>query len=235
MRRSSKPANTSSAVRQQKAPASVATDDPQTALYRALNFFPTPPWAARAGAEILLQLDPEARSVWEPACGQGHMVHGLLDYFPAVLGTDIHDHAGFTVHDFLLQPSIIQADWIVTNPPFNRAEEFLQHGLRHARRGVALLCRIAFLESGPRYKVLYEGPNRLTQCAVFCERVPMVLGQWDPDGSSAACYAWFFFHKGAPALPVIGIPPGTRDRLHRADDVRRFAQKSSAPLFDALA
>lgn len=235
MRRSSKPANTSAAVRQQKAPAVVAADDPQAALYRALNYFPTPPWAARAGAEILLRLDPGAKSVWEPACGEGHMAVPLLEYFPAmVLATDIHDHGYGTVHDFLMTdpPHGTDVDWIFTNPPFNKAEEFLEKGLRVARRGVALLCRIAFLESGPRYRVLYEGPNRLTLCAVFCDRVPMVLGQWDPEASSAACYAWFFFHKGAPALPVTGIPPGTRDRLHRAEDVRRFAKMAPAPLFD---
>ena len=68
--------------------------------------------------------------------------------------------------------------------------------------------------------------------APFIERLPMQLGEWDPDGSSAACYAWFFFHKGAPRLPVRPIPPGTKDRLHRAADVRRFAKLAPAPLFD---
>ena len=49
----------------------------------ALDFFPTPPWAARAGGELIQRLDPGAWNCWEPACGQGHMAHGLLDYFEA--------------------------------------------------------------------------------------------------------------------------------------------------------
>jgi hypothetical protein len=49
-----------------------------------LDYFPTPPWAARAGAELIKRLDPAARSCWEPACGQGHMAHGLADYFAEV-------------------------------------------------------------------------------------------------------------------------------------------------------
>ena len=36
-----------------------------------LEFFPTPPWAARAGGELIRQLDPEAVNCWEPACGAG--------------------------------------------------------------------------------------------------------------------------------------------------------------------
>lgn len=233
MRRSSKPANASAAVRQQKAPASVVTDDPQAALYRALNYFPTPPWAARAGAEILRQMDPDARVIWEPACGEGHMAYALNEYFTTVHASDIHRHGYGDVVDFLMAGDAPgPVDWVVTNPPFDRAEEFLAQGLRRARRGVALLCRIAFLEGGGRYPVLYQGPNRLTLCAVFSERVSMTLGVWDPDASAAACYAWFFFHKGSPALPVTGIPPGTEARLHRAEDVRRFAKIAPAPLFD---
>lgn len=39
----------------------------------SLDFFPTPPWATRAGVEIIRAIDPEARDVCDPACGEGHM------------------------------------------------------------------------------------------------------------------------------------------------------------------
>ena len=42
-----------------------------------LDYFPTPPWAARAGGELIKQIDPAAGSCWEPACGEGHMAFGL--------------------------------------------------------------------------------------------------------------------------------------------------------------
>lgn len=230
---SRKASNKSSAVKQQRAAKVQEGDTPAQALYRLLNFYPTPPWGARAGAEILREMDPDAKVIWEPACGEGHMAEPLKEYFPSVIATDIHDHGYGQVLDFLLlKDAPFEVDWLITNPPFDHAATFLRQGLRFARRGVALLCRIAFLEGGDRYPDLYLGENPMTVCSPFIERLPMQLGEWDPDGSSAACYAWFFFHKGAPRLPIRSIPPGTKDRLHRASDVRRFAKLAPAPLLD---
>ena len=225
--------NKSSAVKQQRAAKVQEADTPEQARNRLLNFYPTPPWGARAGAEILRDIDPEARVIWEPACGEGHMAEPLKEYFPSVIATDIHDHGYGQVLDFLLlKEPPFEVDWLVTNPPFDHAATFLRQGLAFARRGVALLCRIAFLEGGDRYPDLYLGENPLTFCCPFIERLPMQLGVWDPEGSSAACYAWFFFQKGAAPGPVRPIPPGTAGRLHRREDVLRFCKPSPAPLFE---
>lgn len=69
------------AVMAQRAPRQVASDDARRRLWRQLDFYPTPPWAARAGAELISEIDPEAKTVWEPACGQGHMAEPLGEYF----------------------------------------------------------------------------------------------------------------------------------------------------------
>jgi hypothetical protein len=54
----------------------------------ALDFFPTPPWATRAlFRHVLPELGIGAiGSVWEPACGEGHMaaVIGELARSPVV-------------------------------------------------------------------------------------------------------------------------------------------------------
>lgn len=233
--------NKSAAVRQQKAAKVQVEDTPEQALHRALNYFPTPLWGTRAGAEILREIDPEARSIWEPACGEGHMAEVLKEYFPTVVATDIHDHGypGSGVEDFLLiddaPHNADKIDWVMSNPPFEHAAEFIRRGLIFARRGVAMLLRVAFLEGTERYPLLYESENPLTLCAPFIERLPMVLGEYDPDASSAVCMAWFFFQKGlgGNSGPLIRpIPPGTKARLYRKEDVRRFAKLAPAPLFD---
>lgn len=229
--------NKSAAVRQQKAAKEQVADTPEQALHRALNYFPTPPWAARAGAELLLELDPLAKAIWEPACGEGHMAEPLREYFPTVHASDIHPHGHGDVHDFLLLDTApYQCDWIVTNPPFSHAGAFIKKGLRFASRGVAMLLRIAFLEGAERYPLLYKGEYPLTVCAPFSERASMVLGCWDPDASSAVCMAWFFFrkfHAHRPEPPIIRpIPPGTEMRLTKSDDARRFAKLAPAPLFE---
>ena len=205
----------------------------------ALDYFPTPIWAARAGGELIDALDshpPGVRwSCWEPACGEGHMAHGLADYFREVRATDIFDYGFGDVADFLDGNARV-ADWIVTNPPFKLGEQFVRTAWPLARRGVAMLLRLAFLEGGARHSLLTRDCP-LTVCAPFAERVPMVKGRWDPDASSATAYAWFIWRKGGPPRPteLHWIPPGTKARLSRPADVRAFGAKADAPLFDEAA
>lgn len=209
-----------------------------------LDYFPTPPWAARAGGELIRAIDPEALTCWEPACGGGHMVHGLRDHFGFVMASDIHDHGwpGLTATaDFLSDSSDrfaaeVDVDWIVTNPPFVMGEAFVRTAWDRARRGVAMLLRLQFLEGGARYRLFQDVP--LYAVAPFAERVPMVKGRWDPNASSATAYAWFIWIK--PAVPGFGQPPrvsfiapGTRTRLSRPEDVRLFVGESDAPLFES--
>lgn len=203
-----------------------------------LDYFPTPPWAARAGGELIQRLDPGVWSCWEPACGGGHMSFGLADYFPAIRVSDIHDHSGGAefLADFL-SPDLDElepCDWIVTNPPFVLGDAFVRAAYRRARRGVAMLLRLVFLEGGKRYRLLHEDCP-LSVVAPFSERVPMVKGRWDPDASSATAYAWFVWQKTRTAGPatLVPIPPGTRARLSAVDDVARFNGSADVPLFDA--
>lgn len=222
------------AVMADRARGEVEGDDAQTALYRALEFFPTPVWAARVGGELIQQLDPGRWICWEPACGQAHMAHGLADHFVHIWASDIHDHGEGEVRDFLDESDAgPTCDWIVTNPPFAKAADFVRLGLKRARRGVAILARLSFLESAGRYP-LFFGETRLTAFAPFFERVPMTLGRWDPQASTATAYAWFVWMVHAPwtGARVIPIPPGTRERLTRPDDARLFAAKAATPLFD---
>jgi hypothetical protein len=211
--------------------AAALSEDPQRARWRQLDFFPTPPWAARAGAELLKQLYPSAECVWEPACGEGHMAEPLKETFSRVLASDIYDHGYGAIADFLAPtPLDIQCDIVVTNPPFASAAEFVRRGLEHAP-AVALLCRLAFLEGAERYRLFYEECN-LRVVAPFAERVAMQLGSWDPELSSATAYAWFVFERG-PRLRgtrLQPIAPGAKARLSKDSDVRRFVRARDLPM-----
>lgn len=197
-----------------------------------LDYFPTPPWAARAGGELLARLDPllARRTCWEPACGGGHMAHGLADYFRRVDASDIEDRGAsdFTM-DFLNPGGEVAAvDWIVTNPPFSDGETFARLAWARARVGVALLLRLSFAEGVARHQ-MFTVDCPLSVLAPFAERVPMVKGRWDPEASSATAYAWFVWLKpSASDVPgwaprVHWIPPGSRERLTRPSDFTRFA------------
>lgn len=232
----------------------------QAAGPEVLDFYPTPPWAARAGGELIRSLDPSSGLVAaEPACGEGHMTLGLTEYFDAVWSSDIFDYQGRwlpkpVLKDFLA-PDWIDGygpfDWIVTNPPFKTADDFARLAWKRTTRGVALLCRLAWLETVDRYQLLYRGEERLAVVAPFAERVPMHKGRWDPDGDTTTAYAWFVWLKPAalatcPLRHVIEgcwsaggvltqpIEPGARQRLHKRHDVELLCAPSDAPLLAGL-
>lgn len=247
-----------------RARGEVAGDDAWTSLRRRLELFPTAPWAARAVGEAIRRMDPAAEYVWECACGEGHMAAGLRDVFPQVHATDIFDWsaeaaagrascpaAGSLQHgpplDFLSDDGdrVDGADWIITNPPFARAADFVAAGLRRAQRGVAVLCRSGWLDTVGRHGLFYgERPCDLE--LAFFERVPMALGRWEPrstakGGSTATAYSVFVWFQdrarpgwlrraqvnlseaGAPGIATFAIPPGTKARLTRPDDARLWA------------
>lgn len=188
--------------------------------------FPTPPWATRALFEHVL---PGYRSYFrsatclEPACGAGHMARVLEEYFARVLAYDAFDDSYGAIRNFLTFPYREgEADWIITNPPFRLAEDFIARALREriARHGMAILARTVFLEGKRRYQqIFWRRPPWIV--AQFVERVPMVRGRLDATATTATGYAWFVW-KMDPApedlVPrLLWIPP-CRRRLERSGD-----------------
>jgi surface antigen len=185
----------------------------------SLDAFPTPPWATRALCEHVIEI--RGSVVWEPACGEGHMAEPLRQYAHTVLASDVHDYGYGAIRDFLWPGDLgTEVGWVVTNPPFRLAEQFVKRGLEVATIGVAVLVRSVFIESAGRYEGLFR--NRPpTIMAQFVERVPMVKGRLDRDASTATAYCWltWFVNHGAPQTHLKWIPP-CRARLERDSDYR---------------
>ncbi|PJK29314.1 methyltransferase [Minwuia thermotolerans] len=202
----------------------------------SLDFFPTPPWATRALIEhVLVGLGKYGyRSflahsvVWEPACGEDHMVNALAEYFGEVIGTDVDARMhGGPPHDFLMPylPYIVEhrpgPHFVITNPPFRLAAEFVARGQEVAEIAVAMLVRTVFLEGAARYREIFESNPPLI-FAPFSERVPMLKGRLDRKASSATSYAWFVwpgrdFKRTSIDPKLIWIPP-CRKALERPGD-----------------
>lgn len=201
--------NTSHAVMAQRVEAADSLDN-----------FPTPPWATRALLEhVIADAGPFRKlSCLEPACGAGHMAKPLKEYFGRVKASDIHSYGYGSVADFLSAP--VQAgsvDWVITNPPFRLAEDFIKRALIVARQGVAILARTVFLESVGRYREIFEQtpPAKFAQ---FTERVPMVKGRLDAKASTATGYAWIVWEKQATEAPRLLWVPPCRKKLERSGD-----------------
>lgn len=220
----------------------------------ALDYFPTPPFATRALCEFLVaQGEPlDTLDCWEPACGELHMVRPLAEYFRAVRASDVHPYVagGHEVIDFattgFTEP---ESDWIISNPPFNLAETFIQIATGSARRGVAMLLRGAFLEAEGRYQRLFSvtPPTFVLQ---FVERVAMLegrlvrIGAVDPFAEkpgtkvgTATSYCWFVWMRGGPEREWMRdtrlrwIAP-CRRRLERPDDYPDYSDRFDASPID---
>lgn len=199
--------NRSSAVMQQRSEPHDSLDD-----------FPTPPWATRALCEWLQKVGEHVglQSCREPAANRGHMVRPLKEYFGRVIASDVHDYGhGFPVQDFLFPGPMERTDWVITNPPFRLAEQFIDRALEISG-GVAVILRSAFLESVGRYERLFADrpPTNVLQ---FVERVPMVKGKLDSEAASATAYAWLVWRPGQYGSSLHWIPP-CRKRLERDSD-----------------
>jgi hypothetical protein len=200
----------------------------------SLDYFPTPPWATRALIERVLPVIGvnSLGSVWEPACGEGHIAEVLREYVPVVHATDIHDYGYGDIFDYLGDEhdpdDVTGVRWIITNPPFDeKALEFALRSFLHAGDGVALFVRWQWIETVGRYEKLFK-PWPPTLVCPFAERVPLCKGGWKPDGSTATAYCWVVWHRNSPSwgmgLPTLlhWIPPGCREQLTKPDDGERF-------------
>lgn len=168
---------------------------PDSVNRASLDFYPTPPISTKA----LLSVEQFEGAIWEPACGDGAISKVLIDAGYEVFSSDVVDRGyGTTNRDFLLDYKTT-SDNIVTNPPFILAEEFARHAISRARRKVAFLCRLAWLESKKRKRLFQETP--LARVWVHSERVPMLRNgdQMMAGGGGMIAFAWFVWdhaHKG---------------------------------------
>ena len=197
----------------------------------SLDDFPTPPWATRALIEHVIgpKFSLGSMTCLEPACGRGHMSFTLAEYFRDVTSQDVCDYGFGEVADFQTATHAAQSfDWVITNPPFRLAEEFITRSLEIARHGVAMLTRTVFIESVGRFERLFA-PTPPTWVAQFSERVPMVRGRLDRKASTATGYSWLVWRTDHCSVwsELVWIPP-CRRALEREGDYQQAHTRALA-------
>lgn len=190
----------------------------------SLDDFPSPPWATRALLEHVLFCRSSGSkfanyTCVEPACGRGDMARTLCEYFNFVYAADIFAYnESTTVEDFLEKKGYkFSVDWIITNPPFKNAADFVLHALSLANCGVAILERTVFIESVGRWQKLYQRQPP-TKVGIFVERVPIVRGRLSRTATTATSYSWFVWEKTTMAKNQLVFIPPCRAALERDGD-----------------
>ena len=158
------------------------------------DFYPTPDWATWA----LVDNERFKGRVWEPACGDGTMARVLCNTGCPVDASDLYNRGhGEIGVDFLKASRTVEN--IVTNPPYNSAEGFVEAGLRQATHKLCLLLRLAFLEGANRQRTIFAKtpPARVW---IFSERITFYPAGAVVKGTGTTAYAWFVWDKKSDNL-----------------------------------
>jgi hypothetical protein len=123
---------------------------------RERDFYPTPPECTIALLDFMREqcLIKPGDWIWEPACGDGAISNVATQKGFNVISTDI-----LTGTDFLTAPTP-PCDWIITNPPFSLATEFVRRASKSGKP-FAMLLKSQFWHAGSRLKLFYSNPPPL--------------------------------------------------------------------------
>lgn len=161
---------------------------------RESDFYETPYSLTR------LFLEKEAHSmpslVLEPACGNGAIVKVLKEYGKRVMSYDKET-------DFLKEKQ--GYNYIITNPPFSIAVEFIKKAKELSERFTFLLP-LSYLHGKKRYDEVYCDHKFPLESVYIFTRYPLLGDPIREDGkhrTGMMVYAWFTFCKNGTAEPVI--------------------------------
>lgn len=140
--------------------------------------------------------------IWEPACGNGAISKILVERGYNVFSSDKFERGYGSKIDFLT--SNMNVDFIITNPPYKLATEFILKALQSIKNNgkVIMLLKLLFLEGQYKYKILFKD-NPPKTIYVFSYRTNCYINDNKDKSGGAVCYAWYVWEKGFKGEPVI--------------------------------
>lgn len=161
------------------------------------DFYETPTLATCA---MLAHLNiPEEVTLWEPAAGMGAISKVLEKVHPKVLSTELAtDRYGIGGVNFLEDGEKFapkERFWIVTNPPYKLASDFIRKAFELGAERIICLLRFNYCESGTvREDIL--GGGHLMRVFLVKERLNMFPYGWQGKKPAATLnHAWFIFDR----------------------------------------
>lgn len=172
-------------------------------------------------------------SIFEPSCGGGAIVNVLKENnYKNISYSD--KYSVESPIDYI-KCDIKQYDYVITNPPFKHALEFIEKSYLTARNKFFLLLPHDYLHGLERYKKnAFRGLERYD---IFI-RKPMLDNTVRDDGKYSTgmlAYAWFTFNsKPTKKEPVFGWFDNSRDIISSGKSKKEIYIEESQILMDLL-
>ena len=169
-----------------------------------LDFYQTPAYAVKTLAE---RFDFKSKNIWEPMAGNGMISKGLAAAGYAVHSTDIVERSyklDAVLDYFLCNGYNAKGDdfAIVTNPPYEKANEFLIHTMSIVKpKTCCVFLPIRYLEGSKRYSQIYSR-FKPSKVFVYAQRLGCFKESdaeagivTDKGVGSAVAYMWLCFDR----------------------------------------
>lgn len=128
------------------------------------DFYVEPRWSVLALARSI----KFEGQIYDPACGSGTIPKTFEGLGFTASGSDLKDR-GFGLPNINFLRDYAKRENIITNPPYNLAEDFIKHALVVAEKRIAILARIAFLNGQKRFQLYNQHPP---ECVVILSKRP---------------------------------------------------------------
>ena len=154
-------------------------------------------------------------TVCEPACGGGAITRILKEHW---------EDDKITAYDqetnFLWETG--EYDYIITNPPFSIAFEFIQRAKLVAKSKFAFLLPLSYLHGKKRFDEIYSDRTYGLEKVYVFTRYPMLGEALREDGkynTGMMVYAWYVWTNGYSGLPTVDWLDNNEDVLSKKDSI----------------
>jgi hypothetical protein len=149
--------------------------------------------------------------VCEPACGNNAIVKMLETKW------EKNNITSYDIEKNFLNDEQ-QYDYIITNPPFSIAQDFIKHAKKLAKIKFAFLLPLSYLHGKKRYDEVYTDKTYGLEKVYVFTRYPMLGDALRDDGkyrTGMMVYAWYIFTREYSASPKIEWIDNNKDVIHK--------------------
>jgi len=182
-----------------------------TGKRRKSDFYETPYTLTRKFLDV--EYFNKNSTVCEPACGGGAITRVLKEHWEDDKVTAYDQET-----NFLWETG--EYDYIVTNPPFSIAFEFIQRAKLVAKSKFAFLLPLSYLHGKKRFDEIYSDRTYGLEKVYVFTRYPMLGEALREDGkynTGMMVYAWYVWTNGYSGQPTVDWLDNNEDVLSKMD------------------